>query len=82
MGRPLPPAILLMGPTASGKTDLAIALRDRLPVELISVDELCELLRAQLEHTMATLLVDLCPLDLHMSHDLAQASRRVNRDCG
>mgnify|MGYP000470562040 CR=1 FL=1 len=38
VGRPLPPAILLMGPTASGKTDLAIALRDRLPVELISVD--------------------------------------------
>jgi tRNA dimethylallyltransferase len=27
-----------MGPTASGKTDLAIALRGRLPVELISVD--------------------------------------------
>ena len=34
----LPPAILLMGPTASGKTDLAIALREQLPVELISVD--------------------------------------------
>ncbi len=34
----LPPAILLMGPTASGKTDLAMALYDRLPVELISVD--------------------------------------------
>ena len=33
-----PPAILLMGPTASGKTDLAIALHDRFPVELISVD--------------------------------------------
>lgn len=27
-----------MGPTASGKTDLAMALRDHLPVELISVD--------------------------------------------
>ncbi len=34
----LPPVILLMGPTASGKTDLAMALRERLPVELISVD--------------------------------------------
>jgi len=34
----LPPAILLMGPTASGKTDLAIALRGQLPVELVSVD--------------------------------------------
>lgn len=33
-----PPVIFLMGPTASGKTDLAIALRQHLPVELISVD--------------------------------------------
>ena len=34
----LPPAIFLMGPTASGKTDLAIALTEHLPCELISVD--------------------------------------------
>jgi len=34
----LPPIIFLMGPTATGKTDLAVALRDHLPVELISVD--------------------------------------------
>lgn len=34
----LPPAILLMGPTASGKTELAAALHARFPVELISVD--------------------------------------------
>ncbi|CNK63985.1 tRNA (adenosine(37)-N6)-dimethylallyltransferase MiaA [Yersinia vastinensis] len=33
-----PPAIFIMGPTASGKTALSIALRQRLPVELISVD--------------------------------------------
>ena len=33
-----PPAIFLMGPTASGKTDLAIQLRQQLPVEVISVD--------------------------------------------
>ena len=32
------PVIFLMGPTASGKTDLAISLRQHLPVELISVD--------------------------------------------
>jgi len=31
-------AIFLMGPTASGKTDLAIQLRQQLPVEVISVD--------------------------------------------
>ncbi|MDN3556683.1 tRNA (adenosine(37)-N6)-dimethylallyltransferase MiaA [Halomonas maura] len=33
-----PPAIFLMGPTATGKTDLAIALHERLGCELISVD--------------------------------------------
>ena len=33
-----PLVIFLMGPTAAGKTDLAIALRRHLPVELISVD--------------------------------------------
>ena len=33
-----PPAICLMGPTASGKTDLAIRLSEILPCELISVD--------------------------------------------
>jgi len=35
---PFPPAIFLMGPTASGKTGLAVELLQRLPVELISVD--------------------------------------------
>jgi len=35
-GKPL--AIFLMGPTASGKTDLAIALSQVLPAEIISVD--------------------------------------------
>lgn len=34
----LPPAIFLMGPTASGKTALAIEMVRRLPVEIISVD--------------------------------------------
>ncbi|UJF19532.1 tRNA (adenosine(37)-N6)-dimethylallyltransferase MiaA [Vibrio sp. SS-MA-C1-2] len=38
MTKQLPNAIFLMGPTASGKTDLAIKLKERLPVELISVD--------------------------------------------
>ena len=33
-----PPVILLMGPTASGKTALALALAERLPVEIVSVD--------------------------------------------
>ncbi len=34
----LPPAVFLMGPTASGKTALTIALAQALPIELISVD--------------------------------------------
>jgi len=34
----LPPAILLMGPTASGKTDLAVWLTRRFPVDIVSVD--------------------------------------------
>jgi len=34
----LPPAIFLMGPTASGKTGVAVELVRHLPVEIISVD--------------------------------------------
>ena len=37
-GQSLPPAILLSGPTASGKTAIAMALKDRFDVDLISVD--------------------------------------------
>ncbi len=35
---PLPPAILLMGPTGAGKTALAAELVARLPLEIVSVD--------------------------------------------
>jgi len=34
----LPPALFIIGPTASGKTGLAIKLAKRFPIELISVD--------------------------------------------
>jgi tRNA dimethylallyltransferase len=34
----LPPAIFLMGPTAAGKTALAMALAEQLPVEIVNVD--------------------------------------------
>ncbi|MDP1526146.1 MAG: tRNA (adenosine(37)-N6)-dimethylallyltransferase MiaA [Rhodocyclaceae bacterium] len=37
-GHSLPPAIALIGPTASGKTDLALDIASRFPVELISLD--------------------------------------------
>ncbi len=33
-----PPVILLMGPTASGKTELALALCKQLPLDVVSVD--------------------------------------------
>ena len=38
MGTPRPPAIFLMGPTASGKTDLAMTLCKTLPCDIVSVD--------------------------------------------
>lgn len=38
MTKGLPPAIFIMGPTASGKTGLAVKLFQHLPIELISVD--------------------------------------------
>jgi len=38
MSSSLPKAICLMGPTASGKTDLAIFLTEHFPVDIISVD--------------------------------------------
>lgn len=34
----LPPAVLLMGPTASGKSAVALALAQKLPCEIVSVD--------------------------------------------
>lgn len=34
----LPPALLLLGPTASGKTACALALARELPIEIVSVD--------------------------------------------
>src|SRR6266496_1743798 len=37
-GTALPPAILLMGPTASGKSRLALALAQAFPIEIVSVD--------------------------------------------
>ena len=33
-----PPALCLIGPTASGKTDLAFAIAERFPVEIVSLD--------------------------------------------
>ena len=34
----LPPAVFIMGPTASGKTALAVSLVERFPLEIVSVD--------------------------------------------
>jgi len=38
VARERPPVVLLMGPTASGKTDLAVELVERLGLEIVSVD--------------------------------------------
>lgn len=38
MTKQSPPAIFLMGPTAAGKTDLALRLTEELPCDIISVD--------------------------------------------
>lgn len=38
MGGDRPRVICLMGPTAAGKTDLAVGLVERLPLEIVSVD--------------------------------------------
>ncbi|MDQ2696108.1 MAG: tRNA (adenosine(37)-N6)-dimethylallyltransferase MiaA [Pseudomonadota bacterium] len=38
MPDPRPPALLLMGPTAAGKTALAVALAQRFPFSIVSVD--------------------------------------------
>lgn len=38
MSKSLPLALFLMGPTASGKTELAMRLRQQYPIEIISVD--------------------------------------------
>ncbi len=38
MEKHFPPAIFLMGPTAAGKTDLALRLTEELPCDIISVD--------------------------------------------
>jgi tRNA dimethylallyltransferase len=38
MNSQLPPVVFLMGPTASGKTEVAVELREHFPFEIISVD--------------------------------------------
>jgi tRNA dimethylallyltransferase len=38
MTRSAPPVALLLGPTASGKSAVAMALAERLPIEIVSVD--------------------------------------------
>lgn len=38
LARPLPPALLVCGPTAAGKTEIALEIASRLPAGLISAD--------------------------------------------
>jgi tRNA dimethylallyltransferase len=75
----LPPAIFIMGPTASGKTDLALQLCKRLPCDIVSVDSAmiyrgmdigtakpCAAELAQAPHR----LIDICdPVDTYSAAD-------------
>ena len=80
------PAIFLMGPTATGKTELAVALRDHYPVELISVDSALVYRGMNIgtaKPDAATLaraphrLIDICdPAQPYSVGDFARAARR------
>ena len=86
----LPPAIFLMGPTASGKTDLAVALRKHLPIELISVDSSqvyrgmdigsAKPTRELLEQVPHRLINIRDPSEVYSAADFAQDARKEMED--
>ena len=86
----LPPAIFLMGPTASGKTDLAVALRKHLPIELISVDSSqvyrgmdigsAKPTRELLEQVPHRLIDIRDPSEVYSAADFAQDARKEMED--
>ncbi|SDY72764.1 tRNA (adenosine(37)-N6)-dimethylallyltransferase MiaA [Nitrosomonas sp. Nm58] len=72
----LPPAILLMGPTASGKSNVAMEIAQHFPVEIISVDSAQVYREMNIgsakpdQHALATVphhLIDLINPDEHYS---------------
>lgn len=72
----LPPAILLMGPTASGKSNVAMEIAQHFPVEIISVDSAQVYREMNIgsakpdQHTLAAVphhLIDLINPDEHYS---------------
>lgn len=85
-----PPAIFLMGPTASGKTDLAMQLCERLPCDIISVDSAMVYRgmdigtakpspeeQARAPHR----LIDICdPADTYSAADFCRDARREMAD--
>jgi tRNA dimethylallyltransferase len=82
--------IFLMGPTASGKTDLAIELRKHLPVELINVDS-AQIYRdmdigtakpdKQTLRTAPHRLIDICdPAQSYSAADFAMDAKREIED--
>jgi tRNA dimethylallyltransferase len=74
-----PPAVLLMGPTASGKSAVATAIAEKLPCEIISVDS-AQVYRhmdigtakadAELRHRVPHHLIDI--IDPHESYSAAR----------
>lgn len=69
-----PPLIFLVGPTASGKSSLAVALAERLPLELISMDSAQVYRSLDIGTAKPTLAVrQRCPHHLIDIRDPAQA---------
>lgn len=81
-----PPAIFLMGPTASGKTDLAIQLCEHLPCDIISVDSAMVYRGMDIGTAKPSLeeqaraphrLIDICdPADTYSAADFCRDARR------
>ena len=81
------PVVFLFGPTASGKTELAINLVDKFPVELISVDSVmvykdCNIGSAKptkkvLEKYPHHLIDVLCPNEIFSVADFCATSKKI-----
>jgi tRNA dimethylallyltransferase len=81
------PLIFLMGPTAVGKTTLAVKLVERLPVEIISVDSAMVYRgmdigtgkpRSETQAKAAHKLIDIC--EPHQTYSAAQFARDAQRE--
>lgn len=85
-----PPAIFLLGPTASGKTDIAVRLVEDLPCEIISVDSAMVYRgmdigtakpNAEILHNAPHRLIDICdPVEAYSAAQFADDALREMDD--